>query len=128
MNDRPDATELLEIARRTLLDEILPRLPEDLRYSVLMIANAMAIAAREHADGGAAAQAELARLRDLFGGRPEPLMGEPLHAVLAGYNRRLATEIRAGHFDGKERAALLEHLEKTTADKLAVANPKALKS
>ena len=128
MNDRPDATELLEIARRTLLDEILPRLPDDLRYSTLMIANAMAIAAREHSAGDAAAQAELARLRSFFAERPQPFAGATLHAALAGYNRRLAAEIRAGHFDDKERAALLEHLEKTTVDKLAVANPKALKS
>ena len=54
MNDRPDATELLAIARRTLLDELLPRLPEELRYTALMIANAMAIASREHAEIGRA--------------------------------------------------------------------------
>lgn len=47
--------------------------------------------------------------------------------ALASYNRRLATEIRAGGLDDKERAALLEHLEKTTVDELAVSNPKALK-
>ena len=127
MNDRPDATELLEIARRTLLYEILPRLPEDLRYSALMIANAIAIAAREHAAGAAAAEAEFARLRSLFSERPQPLTGAPLYAALAGYNRHLATEIRAGRVDEKERAALLEHLEQTTANKLAVANPKVLK-
>ena len=127
MNDRPDATELLEIARRTLLDEILPRLPEDLRYSVLMIANAMAIAAREHAGGETAARAELARLCDLFSDRPQALAGAPLAAALAGYNQRLGKEIRAGRFDGETRAPLLEHLEKTTVDKLAIANPKALR-
>jgi hypothetical protein len=127
MNDRPDATELLEIARRTLLDQILPRLPEDLRYSALMIANAIAIASREHAAGDDDAQAELARLRVFFSERPKPLAGAALHVALAGYNRRLATEIRAGRFDAKERTALLGHLEKTTVDKLAVSNPKALK-
>jgi hypothetical protein len=127
MNDRPDATELLEIARRTLLDEILPRLPEELRYSARMVANAMAIAMREHAAGDAPAQAELARLRNLLAEQPQPLTGAALYAALAGYNRRLATEIRAGRFDSRDRAALLAHLEKTTTDKLAVANPKALK-
>ena len=40
---------------------------------------------------------------------------------------RLAGEIRAGRFDGKERAALLEHLRRTTGEKLAVSNPKMLK-
>jgi Domain of unknown function (DUF6285) len=128
MNDRPDATELLDIARRTLLDELLPRLPEDLRYSALMIANAMAIASREHAGGDTAAHAEFARLRELFSERAKPLSGAALEAALAGYNRRLATEIRGGRYDDKERAALLDHLDKTTTDKLAVANPRALKS
>ena len=128
MNDRPDATELLDIARTTLLDELLPRLPQDLRYSALMIANAMAIAAREHAGGDAAAQAEFARLRELFAERAKPLAGAALAAALAGYNRRLAAEIRGGRYDDKERAALLAHLETTITDKLAVANPKALKS
>ena len=128
MNDRPDAAELLDIARRTLLDAILPRLPEELRYNARMIANAMAIAAREHAAGDDAAQAELARLRAIFAERPRPLTGPPLRAALAGYNRRLATDIRGGRFDDRERPALIAHLERTAVDKLAIANPKALKS
>ncbi len=41
------AHELLEIARQTLLEQVLPVLPGELRYPALMIANAMAIAARE---------------------------------------------------------------------------------
>ncbi len=128
MNDRPDATELLDIARRTLLDELLPRLPEELRYNAMMIANAMAIAVREHGAGDTPAQAELARLCELLGEQPEPLASAQLHAALAGYNRRLAAEIRTGRFDDKERGALLDHLDKTAAHKLAIANPKALKS
>ena len=125
MNDRPDATELLEIARRTLLDEILPRLPHDLRYSVLMVASAMAIAGREHAARGDA-EAELARLHELMDERIDAFSGPALHAALAASNRRLASAIRAGRFDGAGRAALLDHLQQTSAAKLAVANPKAL--
>ena len=128
MNDRPDATELLAIARRTLLDELLPRLPEELRYSALMIANAMAIASREHAAGETAEQTELARLQAIFSERAKPLSGAALTAALAGYNRRLATDIRGGRFDDRERAALLDHLETTAADKLAISNPKELKT
>lgn len=127
MNDRPDAAELLDIARRTLLDEVLPHLPEELRYNALMIANAMAIASREHAAGDASGQAELTRLRELFGERAEPPSGAALAAALEGYNRRLAAGIRGGRYDDNERAALLDHLEKTTTDKLAIANPRALK-
>jgi hypothetical protein len=124
MNDRPDATELLEIARRTLLDEVLPRLPGDLRYRALMIANAMAIAAREHAAGDAGASAELARLQALYGEPRHVLSGSALHTALSGYNQRLAADIRAGRCDG--RAGLRDHLVQTTTDKLTVANPKAL--
>ena len=66
MSDIPDATELLAIARSTLLEKLLPSVPEDLRYDALMIANAMAIAAREHAAGDTAMQAEVVRLAALF--------------------------------------------------------------
>ncbi len=124
MNDRPDATELLEIARRTLLDDVLPRLPQDLRYRALMIANAMAIAGREHAAGDADAIAELARLQEFYDAPRQTLAGSALAASLLDYNRQLAADIRAGRCDG--RAGLRNHLEQTTADKLAVANPKAL--
>ena len=37
-------------------------------------------------------------------------------------------DIRAGRFDGEERAALLEHLRRTTEAKLAVSNPKMLQA
>jgi hypothetical protein len=126
MNNRPDATELIAIARSTLLDKLLPQLPAELRYDALMIANAMAIAAREQAAGDAPAQAELARLQNLLAGRNTPVSGDALTAALADYNRRLAAEIRAGRFDGEERASLLDHLQKTAADELAISNPRAL--
>jgi hypothetical protein len=128
MSNPPDATELLAIARATLLDKLLPQLPEASRYDALMIANAMAIAIREYAAGDAPAQAELARLRTLYTQREDTLAGEPLEDALTELNRRLATDIRGGRFDGKERAVLLDHLEKSAADELAIANPKALKS
>ncbi len=122
MNDNPDAGELLAIARETLLEKLLPHLPDELRYDALMIANAMAIAVREQAAGDAPAQAELARVQTLLATCGDP----PAGASLTDCNDRLATHIRSGRFDNKERAALLDHLEKSTADKLAVANPKAL--
>lgn len=42
-----DAKSLLDIARQTLLADIVPALSGDTRFKALMIANAMAIAARE---------------------------------------------------------------------------------
>ncbi len=45
--DRPDAKELLEIARAALANELLPFLPPDKRLTGLMIGSALAMAARE---------------------------------------------------------------------------------
>lgn len=62
MNNRPYGNELLDVARRTLLDELLPLLPPEKTYEALMVANAMAIAARElapHAAGDESARREI---------------------------------------------------------------------
>jgi len=126
MNNRPNAKELLAIARDTFTAEILPALPERLRYCGLMIANAMTIARREIEAGDAAGRAEFERLCMLFSEASRELGGEALAAAVADYNRRLANEIRAGRFDREERAVLLEHLRKTTEEILSVSNPKAL--
>jgi len=95
----------------------LPRLPEDLRYSARMIANAMAIAAREHAAGDITAMAELARLQKLYREPQHVPAASALRAALSNYNRRLAADIRAGRCDDWDR--LREHLDQTTADQLA---------
>jgi hypothetical protein len=47
MTDRPDAKELLEIARATLANELLPFLPPDKRLTGLMVSSALSMAARE---------------------------------------------------------------------------------
>ena len=126
MNDRPDARELIEIAHDVFTAEVLPAVPDVLRYKVLMIANAMAIAQRELAAGDAPLRDEYRRLSDLLSETTAALRGEALRAAVETCNRRLAKEIRAGKFDGGERAAMLEHLRRTTEEKLAVSNPKAL--
>ena len=126
MNDRPDAVELLKAARDALAGELLPALPEALRYTGLMVANAIAIAERELMAGDTAARAECERLRKLLPECSAPVAAEALSAVLARYNRCLADDIRAGRFDDEHRDVLLEHLRRTTGEKLAVSNPKAL--
>ena len=49
MTDRPNARELLEIARVALANELLPFLPPDRRLTGLMVSSALAMAAREMA-------------------------------------------------------------------------------
>jgi hypothetical protein len=47
MRDKPFGAALLDVARQTLLQEIAPGLEGGRRYAVLMVANAIGIAARE---------------------------------------------------------------------------------
>ena len=68
-----DATSLLDIARQTLLADIVPTLSGDARFKALMVANAIAIATREVQYGA---------------------VSQPDNAVA------LATGIRAGRHDG----------------------------
>ena len=122
MSDIPDAANLLATARELLLAELLPALPEDRRYAGLMVANAMAIAAREHGQGAEALCAEAARLRELLAA-PSPADGD-----VAALRRALAAAIRAGAFDSPpQRAALIAHLARSSADRTAISNPKALR-
>jgi hypothetical protein len=57
-----DAQGLLEIARQTLLADIVPGLSGDMRFKALMVANAMAIASREMQYGAVAEPPEAAAL------------------------------------------------------------------
>ena len=130
MNNLPQGADLLAIARDTLLGELRPLLDEHGRYTAAMIANAMAIAAREAAAGETPALAALARLDGLHGTPHRPLHGAALHAALDSHDRRLAADIRAGVYDaGDERQrALLDHLRDSVVAKLRISSPKSLEA
>ncbi len=121
--DRPSGAELLAEARRTLLERLLPLLPAEHRYDGLMVANAMAIAARElSAPAGLPPEAVAVMDR-----RREGEEKEAPHA-LAALERRLAAEFRAGRYDapGAERDAARRYLRAATLARLRVSNPKSL--
>jgi len=84
MNDRPQARDLLEIARNAFTAEVLPAVPEELRYTALMIANAMAIAQREIAAGDAPLRGEFQRLAALFSADAAIPEGEALRGEQRG--------------------------------------------
>ena len=127
MTDRPNGAELLKIAREALLRELAAELPESKRYLALMIANAMAIAAREAELGDGADRAELTSLRMLFQ-EPGPDTSEDVADRLEALNRRLCAEIRAGKFTrGDAEARLRDHLRRSAEARVAISNPKALK-
>ena len=117
--DQPDGEALLEAARRLLLDELLALLPAERRYDGLMIANAMAIAARELRDAGAGSTAAAQRLGAFF---------EDATAAPDALARRLVVDIRAGRFDdGSARERLIGLLRAELRGRLAISNPKALR-
>ncbi|MBX6320779.1 MAG: hypothetical protein IRY94_03025 [Rhodospirillaceae bacterium] len=126
MSERPDAAELLALARAALLDEIADAVPAEKRYTVLMAANAIAIAGREIAAGARMARETLAALAGLYGevAAGEEEDAETVEARLAGLERRLARDLRRGAFDGDPRLPAL--LLRRTRAALAISNPKAL--
>jgi hypothetical protein len=132
MKDISDAADLITAARDTLLNGLLPTLNKDQRYAGLMIANAMAIALREHRSGVDAARDEIARLRMLLAGigLDDGQSGDAgVENALPLLRRELSAAIRRGGFDNASRAAaLMDHLVRTAADWLAISNPKALRA
>jgi hypothetical protein len=123
MRHDPKAADLLETARTVLREAILPQLPPSARYQALMVANAMAIAARQIAAGERPVEEAGRRLAAIHGVPPEPGLD------LEGLERRLAADLRRGAFDepGEAREAVFDHLWRTACDRAAESNPKALR-
>src|SRR5688572_10778285 len=127
MTDHPSGSELLKIARDALTRELAAELPESKRYLALMVANAMAIAARELELGDGADRAELTSLRMLFEDAG-PDTSEDVADRLEALNRRLCAEIRAGKFSsGTVVTRLRDHLRRSAEARVAISNPKALR-
>lgn len=128
MRARPTARDLLMAARRALREDLADSLPPERRYEALMIANAMAIAARQ-VDAGAAAAAELeqAGLRALMAAAPG---GASAGASLEELCRTFAVAVRGGAFDpatpGHDAAG--RHLWETTLRAVRESNPRYLES
>jgi hypothetical protein len=100
MRVQPEGSALLREARRELLETLLPHLPEAQRYTARMVANAMAIAARE--------------------------LGAPAWDERADA-AKLAAQIRAGACDAPaHRADVLQRLREITRRRLEVSNPRVL--
>ena len=122
----PAAAELLDTARATLLAEVLPSLAAEQRYSALMVANAMAIAAREIALGPTARRREIERLRPLAAQDVAP--SDPADDDVHALRRTVAAAIRDGRFDDRAHASTLhEALLAIALDRLAISDPKAVR-
>ena len=132
MKDISDAADLIATARDALLNDLLPKLQKDQRYTALMIANAMAIAQREQRSSSDFTRDEIGRLGHLFaecGIGVVPSGNEAPNSELALLRRALCRAIRAGRFDDPSQSpALVAHLSRTAAEWLAISNPKAMRT
>lgn len=119
MRHQPHASDLLEIARGTIKQELLPALEGEQVYQALMVMNALGIVGRQ-ISGGDASVTETASL--------ERLLEKPSEDSRTA-NTELSQKIRAGEFDnGSKREQLLAHLWATTLDQVRESNPKYLNS
>jgi hypothetical protein len=138
MRDLPTGLDLMALARRLLLDEILPLLPEERRPDLRLAATSMAIAAREAANG----DRPLREISDLLtefyaemAPHPGPLpasgareKGEDEDDDPANLLRRLAGDLRKGAFEtsGSRERAARAILWRLTILKLREGNPQFL--
>jgi len=114
--DRPTASELLTAIADFLREEVTPALDRAdprLGFQMRVAVNSLAILEREGRLGPAADAREHERLVALLGH----------NGTLEELNSDLAHQIRTGQRDERD-AALMSHLDATTADKIAIANPK----
>jgi hypothetical protein len=114
--DRPTANELLAAIADFLREEATPALDRSdprLGFQMRVAVNSLAILEREGRLGPAADARERARLVALLG----------RDGTLEALNRELARQLRAGERDERDEG-LMAHLEATTTDKIAIANPK----
>lgn len=114
MREQPDGAALLAIAREVLRKELLPLLPKERAYEVLMIANAMSIAERQLQHGDAAESAEHAALQLLLKQEGTP----------AGLMRVLAGKVRAGDMDANAEVQAL--LWRSVVQRVRESAPKTL--
>ncbi|PCM43229.1 DUF6285 domain-containing protein [Marinobacter sp. ANT_B65] len=121
--NRPDARELLEAARETLMNDVFPSVPENLRYEVRMIASAMGIAAREAKMGAGVSQDEVAAYKEVL---PEAVAIDS--ASLESARKAMKDAIRAGSFDapGQKQEQLQAVLQKAVLNALTISNPKVV--
>lgn len=110
-HDVPSMRELVESVREWIERDVAPAVSGRLQFHSRVAVNVLAMVEREMEAGPAQAAAHAGRLA----------------ALGAGSDAELAAAIRAGSFDGR-LAEVLDTLEPSIRDKVAVANPRYLES
>ena len=112
MLGEPSAAQLVEAVAIYLEKTALPKLEGHAAFHGRVALNVLAMVQRELADGPAAAAQEHVRLAGLIG----------MDGDLTFLRSALSAEIRAGAID-ETTAGLLEHLERTAADRVRIEQP-----
>jgi hypothetical protein len=110
-----DMAGLLAVARLVLRQDLLPRLVGEDRFTAAMIANAMAIAARD-AEFGADIRERERQALVAFYAAPTVTPLEPLL-------RRLARDLRKGRLAAADEPRLRALLEARARGRLEISNP-----
>lgn len=126
MGDQPTKVELLRAVRRFLDEELIPGLEGVHRFHARVASNALGIVAREIELEAAHLRAQLDRARELLARSEEPSEDlARLDETVTRLEAELCARIREGAADDPTyRRRLLDHLRKTTQERLAVANPR----
>jgi uncharacterized protein DUF6285 len=128
VQDGPDAQELAAAVAEFLAASVRPVVPAELRFPVLVAANACAILAREAESMAAAPTAEVQRLlalvREDAGDAAAQRVGDAAAAGRLAWDlrSRLAARIRAGELDERWDETV-SALRDSVRAKLAVAHP-----
>lgn len=114
--DRPTPLEILQAIDGFLLEKVAPQVDKHTQFHLKVTANLLRLLQREWNQGDALELAELARLQALLHSDSDDV---------AALNQQLCAAIQ-GQQLALNDAALLEHLQQTTRDKLAIDNPRYL--
>ena len=125
MRDHPDGAELLATAQKVLRDKLLLNLPANLKHEALMVANAMAIAARQLAAGEKHYKQELDGRLALLPNSALETSRDGAHQMRQ-LNRELGAEIRSGAADlgQADHDETYRHLRRVALQRVLESNPK----
>lgn len=127
MQNRPDAADLIDAIQEFLMKELMPRVKDEdlLAFKTLVSWNMLGVLSRELRYGEELLNSELGRLLALLDrdgiARPETLPEK--QALVRELNRQLAARIREQKISF-ENAGIADHVRRTVAEKLSVANPR----
>ena len=113
--DRPTAVELIEAVREFIAGPVGAALSDQAAFHARVATNVLAMVERELELGPALDAAEMVRLKALLG----------RDGSLAELNTAFARAIRDGELDHR-RGDVLDHLRRTSREKLSIANPRYL--